>query len=69
MDVDLAERLLKALQCLLALRIESEIRSEGPGGYANPEDFDLEQDARLREALEAVLNLQKIAYQNMVGQV
>ncbi|TGU70685.1 nucleotidyltransferase [Geomonas terrae] len=69
MDVDLAERLLKALQCLLALRIENEIRSEGPGGYANPEDFALEQDARLREALEAVLNLQKIAYQNMVGQV
>lgn len=69
LDVDLAERLLKALQCLLALRIESEIRFEGPGGYANPEEFDLPLDARLREAVEAVLNLQKIAYQGMVGQV
>lgn len=69
LDVDLAERLLKALQCLLQLRIESEIRSEGPGGFANPEEFSAALDARLRSALEAVLSLQKIAYQKLAGQV
>ena len=69
MDVELAERLLKALQCLMQLRIEGEIRSEGAAAFANPEEFDMALDARLRSALEAVLNLQKIAYQKLVGQV
>lgn len=69
LDVELAERLLKALQCLMQLRIESEIRSEERGGFANPEEFSMELDGRLRAALEAVLNLQKIAYQKLVGQV
>ncbi|WP_224957665.1 putative nucleotidyltransferase substrate binding domain-containing protein [Geomonas subterranea] len=69
LDVDLAERLLKALQCLMQLRIEGEIRSEGAGAFANPEEFSMELDARLRSALEAVLSLQKIAYQRLVGQV
>ena len=68
LDVDLAERLLKALQCLMQLRIESEIRSEGAGAFANPADFGMALDARLRGALEAVLGLQKIAYQKVVGQ-
>ncbi|WP_224981702.1 putative nucleotidyltransferase substrate binding domain-containing protein [Geomonas agri] len=69
LDVDLAERLLKALQCLMQLRIEGEIRSEGAAAFANPEEFSMALDGRLRSALEAVLNLQKIAYQRMVGQV
>lgn len=69
LDVDLAERLLKALQCLMQLRVESEIRSEGTGGFANPEEFSMALDGRLRAALEAVLSLQKIAYQKLVGQV
>lgn len=69
LDVDLAERLLKALQCLMQLRIESEIRGEQAGAFVNPEGFTLEQDARIRSSVESVLSLQKIAYQRMVGQV
>ncbi|MBU5613278.1 putative nucleotidyltransferase substrate binding domain-containing protein [Geomonas azotofigens] len=69
LDVDLAERLLKALQCLMQLRIEGEIRSEEAAAFANPEEFSMALDARLRSALEAVLSLQKIAYQRLVGQV
>ncbi|UPU37534.1 DUF294 nucleotidyltransferase-like domain-containing protein [Geomonas paludis] len=69
LDVDLAERLLKALQCLMQLRIEGEIRSEGAAAFANPEEFSMTLDGRLRSALEAVLSLQKIAYQRLVGQV
>ena len=69
LDVDLAERLLKAFQCLMQLRIESEIRGEQAGAFVNPEGFDLEQDARIRSSVESVLSLQKIAYQRMVGQV
>lgn len=69
LDVDLAERLVQALHCLLQLKIESEIRSEQSGAFANPEEFTVEQDARLRASVEAVLSLQKIAYQRLVGQV
>ncbi|HBA87161.1 MAG TPA: nucleotidyltransferase [Geobacter sp.] len=69
LDVDLADRLLKAFQCFMQLRIESEIRTEQGGAFANPEEFSLERDQRIREAVEAVLSLQKIAYQKMVGQL
>jgi len=68
LDVELAERLLKAFQCFMQLKILSEIRSEEGGAFCIPEELDEVQDARLRAALEAVLNLQKIAYQRMVGQ-
>ena len=68
LDVELSERLLKAFQCFMQLRIESEIRSERSGAFANPEDFSQELDARVRRSLDAVLNLQKIAYQRIVGQ-
>jgi CBS domain-containing protein len=68
LDVDLAGRLLKAYQCFMQLKILSEIRSEERGSYCNPEEFDEAWDARFRSALEAVLNLQKITYQKMVGQ-
>lgn len=68
LDVDLAERLLKAFQCLMELRIESEIRTEESGAFANPEDFSMEKDARVRSSVESVLSLQKIAYQRMVGE-
>lgn len=67
-SVELAERVLEALQCLMQLRILSEIRGEAAGAYANPEEFTLEQDERIRAAFEAVLDLQKMAYQRMVGQ-
>jgi len=69
LDVDLAERLLKAYQLFMQLRILSEIRYEEPGAYCNPEEFEEPEDSRFRGALETVLNLQKIAYQRMVGQV
>lgn len=68
LDVELAERLLKAYQCFMQLKILSEIRSEGSGAFCDPEQFDEAEDARVRSALEAVLSLQKIAYQRMVGQ-
>jgi hypothetical protein len=67
-SVELAERVLEALQCLMQLRILSEIRGEAAGAYANPEEFTQEQDERIRAAFEAVLDLQKMAYQRMVGQ-
>lgn len=69
LDVDLASRVLKAFQCLMQLKIQSEIRTERHGGFANPEEFTLEKDERVRAAVETVLNLQKIAYQRLVGQV
>ncbi|HBG05431.1 MAG: nucleotidyltransferase [Geobacteraceae bacterium GWC2_58_44] len=69
LDVELAERLLKAYQCLMQLKVLSEIRSEESGSFCSPEEFDEAEDARFRGSLEAVLNLQKIAYQRMVGQV
>lgn len=69
LDVDLADRLLKAYQLFMQLKVLSEIRSEEPGAWCNPEEFDEPEDARFRGALETVLNLQKIAYQRMVGQV
>ena len=68
LDVDLSERLLKAFQCFMQLRIDSEIRSEQNGAFSNPEEFSQELDARLRASFEAVLNLQKIAYQRLVAQ-
>jgi len=68
LNVDLSERLLKAFQCFMQFRIESEIRSEQGGAFLNPDELSQAQEARFRNSLEAVLNLQKIAYQKMVGQ-
>lgn len=67
-SVELAQRVLEALQCLMQLRITSEFRGEPAGAYANPEEFTLEQDEKIRAAFTAVLDLQKMAYQRMVGQ-
>ncbi|HJV64771.1 MAG TPA: putative nucleotidyltransferase substrate binding domain-containing protein [Geomonas sp.] len=67
LTVELSERLLKAYQCLMQARILSEIRSELPGAWVNTEELELEQDERLRTSIDTVLNLQKIAYQRMVG--
>jgi CBS domain-containing protein len=67
LDVDLADRLLKAYQCLMQYRIDSEIRNGEPGAVCVPEEFDEAQEYQLRTAVETVLNLQKIAYQRMVG--
>lgn len=67
LDVDLSERLLKAYQCLMQLKIQSEIRSEEGGAFCSFDDLDEIQEARFKNAVEAVLTLQKIAYQKMVG--
>lgn len=67
-SVELAQRVLEALQCLMQLRIMSEIRGEETGSHSNPEEFTQEQDERIRNAFVAVLDLQKMAYQRMVGQ-
>lgn len=69
LNVDLAGRLLGAFQCFMQLKIQSEIRSEESGSFCNPEEFDEGMDARFRSSVEAVADLQRIAYQNMVGQV
>ena len=68
LDVELAERLLKAYQCFMQLKIVSEIRSEESGAFCNPDEFDEAEAARFKSSLEAVLNLQKIGYQRIVGQ-
>jgi signal-transduction protein with cAMP-binding, CBS, and nucleotidyltransferase domain len=67
LTVELSERLLKAYQCLMQTRILSEIKSEQPGTWVNTEELETVQDERLRVSLDTVLNLQKIAYQKMVG--
>jgi CBS domain-containing protein len=67
LDVELAGRLLKAYQCLMQHKVQGEIRSEEAGFFMAPEDLGETEEARLRDALESVLNLQKIAYQRLVG--
>lgn len=67
LDVDLADRLLKAYQCLMQHKVQGEIRTEEGGFFMRPEELDEAEEARLRNALEAVLHLQKIAYQRLVG--
>ena len=67
LDVELAGRLLKAYQCLMQHKVRSEIRSEEGSFFMAPEELGEAEEAQLRDALEAVLNLQKIAYQRLVG--
>jgi signal-transduction protein with cAMP-binding, CBS, and nucleotidyltransferase domain len=68
LDVELASRLLKAFQCFMQHRILSEIRGEGSGSFCTPQEFGRDEEARFRSSLEAVLSLQKITYQRLVGQ-
>jgi len=68
LSVELSERLLKAYQLFMQQKVLSEIRNEQESAYLNPEEFEPGDEERLRGALEALLNLQKIAYQRMVGQ-
>lgn len=67
LDVDLAERLLKAYQVMMQLRILIEIRGDDGDWYLNPEEFSAETEARFRNGLEALQGLQKIGYQRVVG--
>lgn len=67
LDVELTGRLLKAYQRFMQLKIQSEMRKGGSGTFYRPEQFDETGESRLKESFEAVLNLQKITYQKMVG--
>ena len=68
LDVDLAGRLLQAYQCLMQLKILIEIRGEEGDSFCHPEEFSTETEHRFRNALDAVLSLQKIGYQRLVAQ-
>lgn len=67
LDVELAGRLLQGYQCIMQLKILLEIRDEAGGLYLNPEEFSQETEARFKSALEALLGLQKIGYQLLIG--
>jgi len=69
LDLDLAERVLQAFQCLMQLRILIEIRGEEGDSFCRPEDFSDETEHRFRSALDAVASLQKIGHQRLLGQV
>ncbi|MBJ6725118.1 putative nucleotidyltransferase substrate binding domain-containing protein [Geomesophilobacter sediminis] len=65
LSVELAERLLKAFQILVQWRVAA----PGNGGrYLDPANLDEAQDEQFRGAVDAVLTLQKIAYQKIFGQ-
>ena len=68
LDVELAERLLWAYQCFMQQKVERERESGESGSFCDPELFDHDEEARFRNSLSAVLNLQKIGYQRMVVQ-
>ena len=68
LDVELAERLLKAYQCFMQLKIRYRIGRPGSSVYCDPAAFEEAEEARFRNGIAAVLNLQKIGYQRMVGQ-
>ena len=67
LDVELAERLLQAYQCIMQLKVLLEIRGDEAGLYCSPQDFSTETEARFRNALDTVQSLQKIGYQRLVG--
>jgi signal-transduction protein with cAMP-binding, CBS, and nucleotidyltransferase domain len=67
LDVELAQRLLQAYQCIMQLKVLLEIRGEEAGLYCSPQDFSTETETRFRNALDAVQSLQKIGYQRLVG--
>jgi len=69
LDVDLAGRLLNGYQCIMQLKVLLELRGARNGLFLNPEEFSEETEARFRAALEAVLGLQKLGYQYLIGPV
>lgn len=69
LDVDLAGRLLNGYQCIMQLKVLLEIRGARNGLFLNPEEFSEETEARFRSALDAVLGLQKLGYQFLIGPV
>lgn len=69
LDVELAGRLLQGYQCIMQIRALLEIRGAEEGLYCAPDEFSQETETRFRNALDAVLSLQKIGYQRLIGQV
>jgi CBS domain-containing protein len=69
LDLDLAQRVLMAFQCLMQLRILIEMRGEEGDSYCRPEEFSAETEHRFRSALDAVAGLQKLGNQRLLGQV
>ena len=68
LDVELAERLLKAYQCFMQLKIRHEIDGKSRGAFCIPAQLGEAELARFKGAIQAVLSLQKIGYQRIVGQ-
>lgn len=62
LDVDLADRCLKAFQLLMQLKISHHPEE---GNYLDPEGISEAQEHGFRGALETVHTLQKIAYQKL----
>ncbi|GFO55149.1 hypothetical protein GMSM_21560 [Geomonas sp. Red276] len=67
LSVDLSDRLLKAYQLLMQMKIQWEVTTGERGAYLNTEELGSEEDERLRGVLDTVLSLQKISYQRLVG--
>ena len=68
-NVELADRLLKAYHEFIKQKITLETGHEGRGKndcFLDPENLAKEDEQRLKNGLEAVLSLQKIVYINLV---
>jgi len=68
LDLDLAQGVLQAFQCLMQLRILIEMRGEEGDSFCRPEEFSAETELRFRSALDAVASLQKVGNQRLLGQ-
>ncbi|WP_306533639.1 putative nucleotidyltransferase substrate binding domain-containing protein [Geobacter sp.] len=66
-DVDLAERLLRAWHCFCRHAVEREIAGEG-GVFIDPDGLGSDEMYELHSGLEAVGSLQKIVYSSVTGQ-
>ena len=66
-DVELAERLLRAWHCFCRHSIQREIGGEN-GTLIDTEGFDEDAERELHDCLEAVGRLQKIVYSSISGQ-
>jgi signal-transduction protein with cAMP-binding, CBS, and nucleotidyltransferase domain len=71
LNVELADRLLKAYHEFFTLKIRLEAGGGGKGKnnlYLDPETLSPDDAQRLKNGLEAAVNLQKIVYQSVMGQ-
>ena len=68
LDVELAERVLKAYQCFMQLKIGYQIAHGESGSFHAPDALEEGEMGRLRGSLATLAHLQKIAYQRLIGQ-